>query len=485
LPSEDLRSWISEVEQLGLLREVKNADWNLEIGTLTELNARGKKRTLLFDEIQGYPKGFRVLTGALLDSSRVAITLGLSATTTDIELVKVFKDRLSTEKISTTTNDYPPTSVKSSTVMENVNQGDKVDMTIFPAPKWHEFDGGRYLGTADCVITKDPNSDWINVGAYRIMVHNERELGIQMSAGHHGRLHMTDALGKGEKLPIAISFGHHPLLFAVAGLEVPHGVSEFNYAGAIAQRSLKVLRGPLTGLPIPADSEITIEGYITGEMKEEGPFGEFMGYYAGGIAKRPVIRVEALYYRNNPILLGTVPGRPPYDYSYYRCPLRAAMIWDVLEKAGISGVRGVWCHEVGYSRAFTVVSLKQSYDGHAKQAGYIAGTCRPGGFAGRFVVVVDEDIDPTNLYDVMWAMCSRTDPARSIDIIDRTWNTPLDPMTEKEPDKLYEEYTGSKAIIFACKPISRILRNSFPIIAESSPEIQEKIRKKWSDLLSS
>jgi UbiD family decarboxylase len=479
----DLRSWIESVKELGKLKQVKNADWDLEIGVLTELNARSKKHTLLFDEIKGYPSGFRLLTGALLDSARVAITLGLPPSTTDIELTKIFKDRLSAEDVRRNSRDFPPSYVKSSALMENSKHGSEINMLAFPSPKWHEHDGGRYIGTADCVVTKDPGSEWVNVGAYRIMVHNERELGIQISSGHHGRMHMNQSLEKGEKLPIAVSFGHHPIIFAVAGLEVPYGVSEFNYAGAIAGRSLKVLKGPVTGLPIPADSEITVEGYITGETKDEGPFGEFMGYYAGGVAKRPVIKVEALYYRNNPIILGTAPGRPPYDYSYFRCPLRAAMIWDVLEKAGIPDIKGVWCHEAGYSRAFTVVSLKQRYDGHAKQAGYIAAQCRPGAFAGRYVVVVDEDIDPTNLYDVIWAMCSRTDPATSIDIIDRTWNTPLDPMTEKTPGKLYEEYTGSKALIFACKPMSRILRNSFPMVAESSPEIQERIRKKWSDVL--
>ncbi|MGI0080566.1 MAG: UbiD family decarboxylase, partial [Nitrososphaerales archaeon] len=426
---------------------------------------------------------FRLLTGALLDSKRVALTLGLPPSTNDIELVRAFKGRLNSENVTRLSGDYPPTFVSSAPLMENVKEGRDINLLEFPSPKWHEHDGGRYIGTADCVITKDPNSDWVNVGAYRVMVHGQNELGIQISSGHHGRMHMTESLKRGEELPIAISFGHHPLLFAVAGLEIPQGVSEFNYAGALVQRSLKVVKGPVTGLPIPADSEIAVEGYITKEMKAEGPFGEFMGYYAGGRAKRPVVRVEAVYHRNEPIILGTAPGRPPFDYSYYRCPLRAAMIWDILEKAGIGDVQGVWCHEAGYSRAFTVVSLKQAYAGHAKQAGYIAAQCRPGAFAGRYVVVVDEDIDPTNLYDVIWAMCSRTDPASNIDIIDQTWNTPLDPMTEKTPDKLYEEYTGSRALIFSCKPFSRVLRGTFPLVAESSQEIQSKIREKWSSLL--
>ena len=479
----DLRSWLDQVSELGLLKEVRGADWNLEIGVLTELNARSKKHTLLFDEIKGYPKGFRVLTGAMLDSRRVALTLGLDPSTSDYDLVRAFKGRLSLDKVEASAKDYPPKFVSSAPIMENVKGGDQVNMLSFPSPKWHELDGGRYIGTADCVITKDPNSDWVNVGAYRIMVHNEKELGIHMSSGHHGRIHMMDALSKGEKrFPIVVSFGHHPLLFAVAGLEVPAGISEFNYAGAFARRSLEVVRGPLTGLPIPADSEVAIEGYVTGELKDEGPFGEFMGYYAGGRAKKPVIKVEAVYYRNNPIILGTAPGRPPYDYSYFRCPLRAALIWDVLEKAGISGIKGVWCHEAGYSRALTVISLKQSYGGQAKQAGYIATQCRLGAF-GRYVIVVDEDIDPTNLYDVMWAVCSRTDPATSIDIIKDTWDTPLDPMTEKSPGKLVEEYTGSRAMIFATKPISMVLRDSFPKIAESSPEIQRSVKEKYAALL--
>lgn len=482
MQTTDLRSWLDQVSALGLVRDVKGADWNLEIGALTEMNARSKKYTLLFDEVKGYPKGHRILTGAMLDSRRVALTLGLPSDTSDSDLVRAFKGRLNLEKMESKSKDYPPKLVSKAPFMENVKKADQINMLSFPSPKWHEHDGGRYIGTADCVITKDTDSEWVNVGAYRIMVHNERELGIHMSSGHHGRVHMLDALKKGEKFPIAISFGHHPLLFAVAGLEVPAGVSEYNYAGAIAQRSLDVAKGPLTGLPIPADSEIAIEGYVTGELRDEGPFGEFMGYYAGGRAKKPVIKVEALYYRNDPIILGTAPGRPPYDYSYFRCPLRAGLIWDVLEKAGISGVEGVWCHEAGYSRALTVISLKQSYAGQAKQAAYIATQARLGAF-GRYVIVVDEDIDPTNLYDVMWAVCSRTDPATSIDIINGTWNTPLDPMTEKEPDKMVEEYTGSRGLIFATKPISAVLRDTFPKVAESSPEVQKAVRAKFASLL--
>lgn len=186
-----------------------------------------------------------------------------------------------------------------------------------------------------------------------------------------------------------------------------------------------------------------------------------------------------MYYRENPIILGTAPGRPPYDYSYYRCPFRAAMIWDVLERAGIPNVVGVWCHEAGYSRAFTVVSIRQSYAGHARQAGYVAAMCRPGAYAGRFVVVVDDDIDPTDLNDVVWAMCSRTDPAENIEIVRHAWGSPLDPIAEREPGMRVDEFESSRAIIFACWPYSMLARGKAPPVAESSREIKQKVREKW------
>ena len=88
------------------------------------------------------------------------------------------------------------------------------------------------------------------------------------------------------------------------------------------------------------------------------------------------------------------------------------MIWDEVERAGLAGVKGVWVHEFGGARMFNVIAIKQAYPGHARQAGFLAASCQSGSYLGRFVVVVDEDVDPSNLFDVMWAMCTRCDPAR-------------------------------------------------------------------------
>jgi hypothetical protein len=92
--------------------------------------------------------------------------------------------------------------------------------------------------------------------------------------------------------------------------------------------------------------------------------------------------------------------------------MKAGMIWDEVERAGLSGVAGVWVHEFGGARMFNVVAIKQAYPGHARQAGLLAAGCQSGSYLGRFVVVVDDDVDPTDLFDVMWAMCTRCDPRK-------------------------------------------------------------------------
>ena len=147
-------------------------------------------------------------------------------------------------------------------------------------------------------------------------------------------------------------------------------------------------------------------------LKMEGPFGEFMGYYASEASEQPIIKIRRVYHRNDPIMTLAIPSRPPSNFTVARAVVKAAMIWEEIEKSGLPGVQGVWNHEAGAGRLFNVVSIKQMYAGHAKQAGMLAANCRSGVYAGRWVVVVDEDIDPSNLHDVIWAMSTRCDPPR-------------------------------------------------------------------------
>src|SRR5215468_4281574 len=132
---------------------------------------------------------------------------------------------------------------------------------------------------------------------------------------------------------------------------------------------------------MPADAEIVLEGEMIENVKaKEGPFGEFTGYYASSPSEQPLVEVKRVYYRNDPILDIASPMRPPSDFSFSKCVMKAGMIWDEVERAGLSGVAGVWVHEFGGARMFNVIAIKQAYPGHARQAGLLAAGCQSGSY---------------------------------------------------------------------------------------------------------
>jgi UbiD family decarboxylase len=473
----DLRSWITEVEQMGSLRKLQGADPNLEIGIITELNCRRRGPALLFDNICGFAAGRRILTGTILDARRLGLALGHREVASSEDLVARLEGKMS--EYETAAAKFPPRKVSNGPVLENRFLGDQIDLLQFPAPKWHEHDGGCYIGTGCVVVTRDPDSGRVNLGCYRVMVQDERSVTVQISSAHHGAINLKKYRDRGEAAPVAVSFGHHPVYLLIGALGVPYRVSEYEYLGAMRGEPVAVIAGQATDLPIPADSEFAIEGFCPpNEFRTEGPFGEFTGYYGSGEEQEPVLRVEAVYFRNDPINLGAPPGRPPHDYSYMYSLIRSVMVKESLIKDGVPDVRGVWFHEVSGVNFFAVVSIKQRFPGHARQAAYLASQCQAAaGHLGRYVVVVDDDIDPANLQDVIWAMGTRSNPEKDIEILRNAYSSTLDPVYPKGPQK---KVFGSRAIIDATRPYDWI--DEFPKVAESSEAEKRKVMEKWSDL---
>lgn len=472
----DLREWIRRIESLGELQHVSGAHWDLEIGAISEINYRRKPpAALLFDDIVGYPRGYRVLTGSLCNARRMAVTLGLNPDLDTVSLVQALRGKpLEWEAAAPR---FEPNVVESAPIFENVIDGRDVDLTRFPAPLWHEHDGGRYIGTGVAVITSDPDTGRINAGAYRVMIQEDgRSATVNAEAGKQGRAQYDRWFAKHGKAPILASFGHDPLVLMVAGTEVPNTISELAYAGAMVGRKLDVVHGQVTGLPIPASAEIVIEGWIRPErVLHEGPFGEWTGYYSGSLRPVPTIDIERLYFRNDPIILGTPPGKPPNDYSYMRALLKSAMIQDELVKVGVRDVRGVWAHETGGGRLIIVVSIKQRFCGHSRQAGYIAAQCQAAAYMNRFVIVVDDDVDPMNLEEVMWAVSTRCEPSEDIEIMRKSWGSKVDPLLDN-PAVPY----NTRALIDACRPFEKL--DTFPRVAQCSPGRVRDTVSKWREL---
>jgi 4-hydroxy-3-polyprenylbenzoate decarboxylase len=309
-----------------------------------------------------------------------------------------------------------------------------------------------------------------------VQVHTRNKVTVQFDhQGRHGAIIAKKYWDAGKSCPLAVVNGPDPALF-IAGFEyLAEGQSEYDFAGAIKGAPLEVIEGPATGLPLPAQAEFIFEGELLPPSQEtlpEGPFGEFTGYYAADKRPCPVMVVTAIHYRDDPILLGSPPMKPPR--FHFGLPFRAASIWSQLGVAGVTDVAGVWQH---VSQLMTVVALKQRYAGHAKRAALIAAA---NSYMGRLVVVVDDDVDPSNLHDVMWAITTRCEPSEQIDIVRDAWSSALDPRIPPEA-KARGVTSHSKAIIEAVRPFLWI--DKFPSTSALSQSEACVIEDKWGAAL--
>lgn len=413
----NLRAFLQIAEDAGEVEHIDGADPDLEMGALYELSLeRAQPPVLLFENIKGCP-GYRV--AANVRSARV-----IGGNTGGMELVEAYRAR-SRKAV----RPIPPETVSDGPVLENTMSGNAVNAKMLPMPRWHGGDGGTYIGTECVVITRDPDTGWVNLGTYRVMLVDERTVTVMMEPGKHGDTIRRKYWARGEACPLAISLGQAPVLGAVAASTLPAGQSEYDIAGGRLGVPIRVVEGHVTGLPIPADSEIVLEGRMPPPEEAsapEGPFGEWPGYYASGTRPEPVLRIETIYHRNEPVITAQPPAKPTYPGTYFGTAgtslFRAAMLWDEIEAAGVPGVKGVWKMPGGGPRFINIVAIEQLHAGHAKMAGLVATGAISAAFAGRVTIVVDDDIDITNPAEVMWALATRWDPATQTDIIDGCWS---------------------------------------------------------------
>jgi 4-hydroxy-3-polyprenylbenzoate decarboxylase len=422
---------------------------------------------LLFDAIPGHARGFRIFTNAVTNPQRAALALGLDPALRPLDALAAWMEKRKT------LTPHPPVTVTEAAFLANRATGADVDLAKFPAPVWHRGDGGPFIGSGSIVIMRDPEGGWINASIYRVQVHGTNRLTVQFDhGGRHGAIIARKYWDRGQPCPVAVINGEDPALF-IAGFEyLPAGQSEYEFAGAIKGAPIEIVAGPQTGLPLPAHAEIVFEGMLFPETLPEGPFGEFTGYYASEARPAPVMEVTAAYHRDDPILLGSPPMQPPR--FHFGLPFRAATIWQNLEAAGVTDVVGAWQH---VSQLMTVVALKPRYDGHAKRAALVAAAHS---YMARLVVVVDDDIDPSNLADVMWAIATRCEPSEQVDIVRNAWSSALDPRILPE-DKLKGVTAHSKLIVDACRPFP--WRERFPPTSALSLAEARAIEAKWGNRL--
>jgi UbiD family decarboxylase len=478
-PIQDLREWLDRVDDLGELVRVKQpVSRDEEMSAVSYLLAKqDPSPAVLFERPSGFDKspiGAKLLWNVLGPSlKRIALTLEEPADTPTVELIRRVKDKLKRR--------IPPREVSRSeaSVYENTLTGAKVNLDLLPIPRHWPLDGGRYAGTGDAVITRDPDSGYLNIGTYRMMQQGKKEVGLYLSPGKDARLHITRAWQKGQSIEVAAAWGIDPLYMLVGSQTFPKNVSEYEFAGGIKGEPVPVVRGTTTSLLIPANAELVVEGIIRpNSVKSEGPFGEFPGYYGRPEAGCPLVEVTAVHYRSSPVLTNALMADyPSCEQSGFFSIIRSAKIWDDLDKLGIPGICGVYSHPAAAGGfGMTVISMEQRYAGHAAQALALAAQCPGGAYYTKWIIAVDEDIDPTKMDEVIWAMASRCNPIDDIDILRNTWSTWLDP-TQNPPEK--RPY-GSKALINACKE-----HRHLPVFSKRTTlrkSVYDKVASRWQEL---
>ncbi|WP_299451411.1 UbiD family decarboxylase [uncultured Pigmentiphaga sp.] len=470
----DLRSWLRLVDQHGgLFRIDAEVDPLEEMSAITFMASRKPASpAFLFRRLRGDGMGASILSNMLAASKeRYALAVGLDPALSIRELVSETR-RIGARRIA-------PRVVPASEapVREITLSGDDIDLTRLPAPRFWPGDGGRYLGTGNVTFIRNPDTGVVNAGVYRQMLHGPRRLGLNIVPGRHGAQNCEAWWKRGQPCPVVTAYGVDPALFIAATQVYAREESELDAAGGLAGEPMLITAADLSDLPVPARAELVIEGFVhKGDVELEGPLGEFHGYYSGKSDMRAVIRVERVHLRPNPILTAALMATwPSCEIGEYHAIMRSARVWDNLEAMGVPGIAGVYVYPASASAAgLMVISIKQLYPGHVAQVLALAAQCPAAAYVIRWIVAVDDDVDPTDIGEVMWAMSVHSNPADDIDILRKTWSYRTDPSLA--PDM--RPY-GSKALIDACR--SHRYRATHPKRTRLSRAVYERVAARWPE----
>ncbi|MBT2502879.1 non-oxidative hydroxyarylic acid decarboxylases subunit C [Curtobacterium sp. ISL-83] len=459
MPFDDLRSFLDALNEHGQLLRISD-EVQAEPDLAAAANAAGRigdaAPGLLFDNIHGFTDA-TVALNTLGSWTNHAIAMGMEPTTSTREQVGEFIRRWEGFPIAAERRENAPW-------RENSVEGEDINLfDLLPLFRLNDGDGGFYIDKA-AVVSRDPNDpgsfDKQNVGIYRMQVKGKRRLGIQPVPAHDIALHLRAAEERGEDLPIAITLGNDPVITLMASTPLRYDQSEYEMAGAIRQASYPIATAPFTGFDVPWGSEMVIEGVIESRKRElEGPFGEFTGHYSGGHSM-PVIRIERVSYRTRPVFESLYLGMPWTEIDYLMGPATCVPLYQQLKEEfpEVQAVNALYTHGL-----LAIVSTKKRYGGFAKAVGMRAMTTPHGLGYMKMVIVVDEDVDPFNLPQVMWALSTKVNPADDLVQLPNLSVVPLDPSSSPAG-------VTDKLIIDATTPVAPDIRGHFSQPVRDLPE---------------
>lgn len=457
---KDLRQWIDKLEKEDaeeLVRVKKAVDpGRFEASAVVEkLESEGRFPAVLFDAPKAFKSRdyrFRLLMNTFGTFSKMALALDLPGNSPRSRLVQEILKRLDQKKEITVV--YP----QEAPVTQNRLKGKDLDLNILPIVKHVEMEGDRYL--TPIVVSKNPATGRYNISWNRMMYLDPRHLAIYMSPRHLWS-YVGEAETAGNNLPVAVVLGHHPAFHMTGAVLTPLEQDEYKIAGGFLGESVRVTPSLTYGddLYIPADAEIVIEGeVVAGKRTVEGPFGEYTGC-TGPQRISWLFEAHALNFRSDGIIIDIFPCKTEHLNAHL--PIEVSLLQSV--RKAVPGVRNTsWIDSGG--PLTIIIQMKKKVEGEPMRAAMAAFS------ASNFIkiaILVDEDIDPYNLKEVMWAVSTRVQPESNVQILKNLQGHVLDP-------SLRNEIKGSGIIIDATKPLDR----PFPVRGRVPADVLSRISLK-------
>ena len=417
----DLRSSLEVLERGGRLHRIDRAvNLDRELATVAiELENRAMGAAL-FTQPARDPSGAHrpeaagipVVAGVLSHTEQVGLILGCET------------DEVVTRLASAMERPLRPVERKDAPFLENVLR-DEADLNRLPIPRHTEKDGGDRDGrfiSGGVVFARDPETGRTNASFQRFQLQGARRTGIQINNWRHLLTFYEKAEARNEALPIAIALGTDPVVSIAAGIRTE--IDEMEYAGSLRGRPMEMTPAPATGIPVPSETEIVIEGEIPPHHREaEGPLAEFTGHYSG-VYQAPVFEVSAISHRTNPIFQTIVPASLEHRNLGGSLP-REPVLYKFVKHVAPS-VRNV--HLPPYASGFmAVISLKPEHPGQPKNVALAAMTSHVN---IKVVVVVDQDVDIFNPMEILWCLSTRVDARRDLFTVPYSQGHEMDPSTE-------------------------------------------------------
>jgi UbiD family decarboxylase len=482
----DLRSYLDALDALGdLTRVSRPVSADLEAAAITRLSYERRAPAPLFENVLEAAPGFRLFGAPAALSSlpnrplaRIALSVGMPAETTATELV----EHLARVRRLTP---VPPKLIaaKDAPCKQNILRGADATLDRFPVPTVHEHDGGKYPNTWGVIVAKTPDGRWTNWSIARIMLIDGRHMtGLVMPPQHIG-LVWQEWVKLGKPMPYALVQGGDPAIPFVGGIPLPAEVDEAGYIGALSGEPVEVVDCETVDLQVPASAEIVIEGHMsTGRDALEGPFGEFAGYAAAETSNQPVYSIEAITYRDNPIWPIVAEGRPVDEFHTVTGTGQAVQVLSDLRAAGLP-ITTAWLpfRMASHWLVITVpADWRDSLPGltSAEFVRTIAQVLDKSA-SGRKIsqaFVVDDDIDPSDDDDLLWALATRTHPTKRQEVLPGNIHPLLACYTDEERHTM----RGSIVVHDTLQPApgdGRLPHSSF---AQAYPaEIRQRVLAHW------